>query len=209
MEFSELNNYILKGNVEKVSEGTQWMLEHGVDPLSIINEGLIPGMNTVGVLFKKGDMYVPEVMRCAKAMSEGVALVRPYIAEADIPSRGTVVMGTVRGDLHDIGKNLVVMMLESQGFQVIDLGVNITPEQFVDAVVKHQPRVVGMSALLTTTMPGMSETIKALENADLRDKVKVIIGGAPVTLAFAKQIGADGYASDAGSVVELCDSFIV
>jgi 5-methyltetrahydrofolate--homocysteine methyltransferase len=207
MEFSELNNYILKGNVEKVSEGTRWMIEHGVDPLSIINEGLIPGMNTVGVLFKKGDMYVPEVMRCAKAMSEGVDLVRPYIADADIPTRGTVVIGTVRGDLHDIGKNLVVMMLESQGFQVIDLGVNITPEQFVDAVVKHQPKVVGMSALLTTTMPGMSETIKALENANLRDKVKVMIGGAPVTLAFANQIGADGYASDAGSVADLCGRF--
>ncbi|MDQ7096330.1 corrinoid protein [Desulfosporosinus sp. PR] len=208
MEFSELSDYVLKGNVEKTAEGTKWMLEHGVDPLRIINEGLIAGMNTVGVLFKKGDMFVPEVMRCAKAMSGAVALVKPHIADADIPSRGTVLMGTVRGDLHDIGKNLVVMMLESQGFQVIDLGVNITPEQFVDAVVKHQPKVMGMSALLTTTMPGMSETIKALEKAGLRDKVKVMIGGAPVTLAFANQIGADGYASDAGSAVELCGRFV-
>ncbi|WP_407306965.1 corrinoid protein [Desulfosporosinus sp. SB140] len=208
MEFSELSDYVLKGNVEKVAEGTKWMLEHGTDPLRIINEGLIAGMNTVGVLFKKGDMFVPEVMRCAKAMSGGVALVKPYIADADIPSRGTVIMGTVRGDLHDIGKNLVVMMLESQGFQVIDLGVNITSQQFVDAVGKHQPQVIGMSALLTTTMPGMSETIKALEKANLRDKVKVMIGGAPVTLAFANQIGADGYASDAGSAVELCGRFI-
>lgn len=208
MEFLEMNDHVLKGNVEKVAEGTRWMLEHGVEPLSIISEGLIPGMNTVGVLFKKGDMFVPEVMRCAKAMSGGVALVKPFMADADIPSRGTVIMGTVKGDLHDIGKNLVVMMLESQGFRVVDLGVNITPEQFVVAVEKHHPQVIGMSALLTTTMPGMSDTIKALEKADLRKQVKVMIGGAPVTSAFANQIGADGYAPDAGSAVELCGSFM-
>jgi len=208
MDFLELSDYVLAGNVAKVAEGTKWMLEHGVEPLSIINEGLIPGMNTVGVLFKKGDMFVPEVMRCAKAMSGGVALIKPLIAERDIPSRGTVIIATVRGDLHDIGKNLVVMMLESQGFRVVDLGVNISPEQFVSAVEKHQPQVIGMSALLTTTMPGMSETIKALEEAKLRDQVKIMIGGAPVTAAFASQIGADGYAPDAGSAVELCGSFV-
>ena len=208
MDFLELSDYVLAGNVAKVAEGTKWMLEHGVEPLSIINEGLIPGMNTVGVLFKKGDMFVPEVMRCAKAMSGGVALIKPLIAERDIPSRGTVIIATVRGDLHDIGKNLVVMMLESQGFRVVDLGVNISPEQFVSAVEKHQPQVIGMSALLTTTMPGMSETIKALEEAKLRDQVKIMIGGAPVTAAFASQIGVDGYAPDAGSAVELCGSFV-
>lgn len=208
MDFLELSEYVLAGDVGKVAEGTKWMLEHGVEPLSIINEGLIPGMNTVGVLFKKGDMFVPEVMRCAKAMSGGVALIKPLIAERDIPSRGTVIIATVRGDLHDIGKNLVVMMLESQGFRVVDLGVNISPEQFVSAVEKHQPQVIGMSALLTTTMPGMSETIKALEEAKLRDQVKIMIGGAPVTAAFASQIGADGYAPDAGSAVELCGSFV-
>lgn len=208
MNFSELSDYVLAGNVGKVAEGTKWMLDHGVEPLSIISEGLIPGMNTVGVLFKKGDMFVPEVMRCAKAMSGGVALIKPLIAEKDIPSRGVVIIGTVRGDLHDIGKNLVVMMLESQGFRVVDLGVNITPEQFVGAIEKHQPQVIGMSALLTTTMPGMSETIKALEKANLREQVKIMIGGAPVTAAFASQIGADGYAPDAGSAVELCGRFV-
>ena len=208
MELSELSDYILKGEVEKAAEGTKRMLEQGVDPLKIINDGLIAGMNIVGVLFKKGDMFVPEVMRCAKAMSGGVALVKPFISEAEVPSRGTVVMGTVRGDLHDIGKNLVVMMLESQGFKVVDLGVNIAPEQFVAAVVEHHPIAIGLSALLTTTMPGMTETIKALEKAELRNKVKVMIGGAPVTAAFAEQIGADGYAADAGSAVELCGTFV-
>lgn len=208
MNFIELSDYVLAGNVEKVVEGTKWMIQQGVEPLSIINEGLIPGMNTVGVLFKKGDMFVPEVMHCAKAMNAGVALIKPLIAESDIPSRGTVIIGTVSGDLHDIGKNLVVMMLESQGFKVVDLGVNITPEQFVGAIEKHQPQVIGMSALLTTTMPGMSETIKALENANLRERVKIMIGGAPVTAAFASQIGADGYAPDAGSAVELCGRFV-
>ena len=208
MNFIELSDHVLAGNVSKVAEGTKWMLEQGVDPLSIINEALIPGMNTVGVLFKKGDMFVPEVMRCAKAMSGGVALIKPLLAEIDIPSRGTVIMATVKGDLHDIGKNLVVMMLESQGFKVVDLGVNVTPEQFVAGVEKHKPQVVGMSALLTTTMTSMSETIKALEKANLREQVKIMIGGAPVTSAYATQIGADGYAPDAGSAVELCGRFV-
>nr|WP_240986747.1 corrinoid protein [Acididesulfobacillus acetoxydans] len=203
-----MNEHVLKGNVEEVTRGTQEMLESGAEPLRIISEGLIPGMNVVGGLFKKGEMFVPEVMRSAKAMSAGIALVRPLIADSDIPTRGTVLMGTVRGDLHDIGKNLVSMMLESQGFTVIDLGVNITPEQFVAAAEKHRPQIIGMSALLTTTMLAMRETIKALQEVNLTDGIKVMIGGAPVTAAFAKEIGADGYAPDAGSAVELCEQFV-
>ncbi|CAA7600558.1 Cobalamin (vitamin B12)-binding domain protein [Acididesulfobacillus acetoxydans] len=208
MDFKGMNEHVLKGNVEEVTRGTQEMLESGAEPLRIISEGLIPGMNVVGGLFKKGEMFVPEVMRSAKAMSAGIALVRPLIADSDIPTRGTVLMGTVRGDLHDIGKNLVSMMLESQGFTVIDLGVNITPEQFVAAAEKHRPQIIGMSALLTTTMLAMRETIKALQEVNLTDGIKVMIGGAPVTAAFAKEIGADGYAPDAGSAVELCEQFV-
>lgn len=208
MDFKEMNDHVIKGNIEEVAQGTQGMLASGVEPLRIINEGLIPGMTVVGVLFKKGDMFVPEVMRSAKAMTAGIGLVKPLIAETDVPTRGTVLMGTVRGDLHDIGKNLVTMMLESQGFTVIDLGVNITPDQFVAAVEKHQPQIIGMSALLTTTMMAMGETIKALEKANLKSRIKVMIGGAPVTAAFAREIGADGYAPDAGSAVELCEQFV-
>ncbi|KLU59802.1 methionine synthase [Peptococcaceae bacterium CEB3] len=208
MEFAEMNEHVVKGHIEEVLQGTRGMLAQGVEPLRIINEGLIPGMNIVGVLFKKGDMFVPEVMHSAKAMSGGIGLVKPLIAENDVPSRGKVLMGTVKGDLHDIGKNLVTMMLEGQGFTVVDLGVNISPDGFVQAVREHRPRVLGMSALLTTTMTSMSETIRALERAGLRQDLKVMIGGAPVTSAFAREIGADGYAADAGSAVEVCARFV-
>jgi 5-methyltetrahydrofolate--homocysteine methyltransferase len=166
------------------------------------------GMNVVGVRFKAGDMYVPEVMMSAKAMSIGIELVKPLIAAKDMPTAGKVLIGTVKGDLHDIGKKLVVMMMESAGFEIIDLGVDIDSATFVKAVKEHNPQVIGMSALLTTTMLSMKDTIEALKKEGLRDSVKVIIGGAPITQGFADQIGADGYAPDAAAATELCRRLI-
>lgn len=195
---------ILQGQIVEVREQVQSLLEAGVSPADIINEGLIGGMNLVGPLFKSGEMFVPEVLMSAKAMSVGMELVKPLLAEEDIQNHGTVVLGTVKGDLHDIGKNLVGMMMENTGLKVIDLGVDVSPEKFVAAVQEHRPDIVAMSALLTTTMPNIQATINALATANLRDQVKVIVGGAPVTADFAKSVGADGYAPDAASASELC-----
>lgn len=208
LDFAALKEAVIQGNVLKVKELTQSMIDSGVAPVSIINDGLIPGMTVVGTRFKAGDMYVPEVLMSAKAMSDGIALVKPMIAESDMPTSGTVVVGTVKGDLHDIGKNLVNMMLESNGFKVIDLGVDIGAEAFVQAVKTHQPQILGLSALLTTTMPNMRATIEALKAEGIRDQVKIIIGGAPVSHEFSEQIGADGYAPDAGSAADLCRSLL-
>ncbi|MDW7674124.1 MAG: corrinoid protein [Bacillota bacterium] len=206
--FESLNSAVIAGNVNQVSEGTKSLLETGADPIEIINKGLIAGMNIVGQRFKAGDMYVPEVLMAAKAMAAGVDIVKPLIAEGDVPTSGKVVIGTVKGDLHDIGKNLVGMMMESSGFQVINLGVDVSPEKFADAVREHQPQVVGMSALLTTTMLAMKDTIEVLKEEGLRDSVKIIIGGAPVTADFASEIGADGFAPDAASATELAEKLI-
>ncbi|TGE34600.1 corrinoid protein [Desulfosporosinus sp. Sb-LF] len=203
-DFVNLNEAIIQGSLQKVKELTQGMIDNKVDPVSIINEGLIPGMGVVGTRFKAGSMYVPEVMMSARAMSAGIELVKPLIADSDMPTAGTVVVGTIQGDLHDIGKNLVNMMLESSGFKVIDLGVDIKPEAFVKAVKEHKAQIIGMSALLTTTMLNMKATIEALKVEGLREQVKVIVGGAPVSKEFAEQIGADGYAPDAGTAADLC-----
>lgn len=207
-DFASINEAIIQGNLTKTKELTQSMIDEKVDPVAIINEGLIPGMGVVGVRFKAGEMFVPEVMMSAKAMSAGVAMVKPLIADSDLPTAGKVVFGTVKGDLHDIGKNLVIMMLESSGFSVVDLGVDIKPEAFVEAVKEHKPQVVGMSALLTTTMLSMRDTLDALQEAGLRGGVKVIVGGAPVSKEFSEQIGADGYAPDAGSAADLCKKLL-
>lgn len=201
--FEEMANGVISGAVDRVTELTRQAIEEGTDPAEIIAQGLIKGMNVVGVRFKAGDMYVPEVMMSAKAMKSGMDLVKPLITESDIPSAGKVVLGTVSGDLHDIGKNLVGMMMESAGMNVINLGVDIAPEKFAQAVAEHKPDVVALSALLTTTMLAMKETIETLQEEGLRDQVKVIIGGAPVTNDFAAEIGADGYAPDAASAKDL------
>jgi 5-methyltetrahydrofolate--homocysteine methyltransferase len=173
-----------------------------------VNEGLIEGMNVVGVRFKAGDMYVPEVLMAAKSMSGGLEIVRPLISEADQKSKGKIVLGTVKGDLHDIGKNLVGMLIESGGLEVINMGVDVSAEDFIDAIIEHEPDILALSALLTTTMPAMKDIIELLEEEELRDKVKVIIGGAPVSREYADEIGADGYAPDAGSAVELCKQLL-
>ncbi|GAB6154811.1 corrinoid protein [Desulfosporosinus burensis] len=202
--FNDLADAVLNGNFNNVKEITLEMIDSKVDPLRIINEGLIAGMNIVGVRFKAEDMYVPEVMMSAKSMASGMELIKPFIAESDMPTAGTVVFGTVKGDLHDIGKSLVCMILESGGFKVINLGTDVSPEMFVQAVKEHKPQIVGLSALLTTTMLNMKTTIELLIEEGLRDGIKVIIGGAPVSQSFADDIGADGYGADAMAAKELC-----
>ncbi len=198
-----IKNSVIEGNVTAAADETKSCLESGMDPMEIINQGLVAGMNVVGPRFKAGEMFVPEVLMSAKAMHAGMELVKEKMVDFEMPSSGKVIIGTVKGDLHDIGKNLVAIMLESSGFTVVNLGVDIPPEKFAEAVKEHEPQVVGLSALLTTTMLEMKETIDYLKEEGLRDKVKVVIGGAPVTDDFSDEIGADGYAPDGGSAVEL------
>ena len=182
-------------------------LAEGVSAESILNEGLIVGMTELGEMFKTGEVYVPEILVAARAMKAGTTILKPLLVDANVQSLGTVAIGTVKGDLHDIGKNLVGMMLEGNGFNVVDLGEDVNPEKFVEAV-KNGAQAIGMSALLTTTMPNMALTIQALKDAGLRDKVKVLVGGAPITQEFADQIGADGYSTDAASAAELAKKLI-
>jgi 5-methyltetrahydrofolate--homocysteine methyltransferase len=194
------------GDADAVAELTQKALDEGLTSAEVLNGGLVAGMDRVGADFRDGELYVPEVLIAARAMHAGMDILRPLLAESDVPSVGKVLVGTVKGDLHDIGKNLVAMMLEGGGFEVIDLGVDVPPDKFIEAVKAKQPGLLGMSALLTTTMPGMKNTIEALVEAGVRDSVKVMIGGAPVTQAYADEIDADGYAPDAASAVELARS---
>lgn len=175
---------------------------------TILNEGLIAGMSEIGELFKQNEVYVPEVLIAARAMYAGLDLLKPILAESGVEPAGVVVIGTVKGDLHDIGKNLVSMMMEGAGFKVVDLGVDVSPEKFVSAVENDGASIVAMSALLTTTMPGMKNTIAALEQAGLRKSIRVMVGGAPVTQNFADEIGADGYAPDAASAADLAKKLI-
>ncbi len=191
------------GDDGTVSELVQKALNQEMAPEEILSGGLIAGMDEVGKDFKAGDLFVPEVLIAARAMHAGMTVLRPLLAESDVPGAGKCVIGTVKGDLHDIGKNLVKMMLEGAGFEMIDLGTDVEPADFVAAVQEHQPQLVGMSALLTTTMVQMKATLEALEEAGMRGSVKVIVGGAPVTSAFAEEIGADAYAPDAATAVDV------
>jgi 5-methyltetrahydrofolate--homocysteine methyltransferase len=191
------------GEDEEVAKLVQQALDQGLAPEEVLSGGLIAGMDEVGKDFKAGDLFVPEVLIAARAMHAGMGVLRPLLAESGVPSAGKYLIGTVQGDLHDIGKNLVKMMLEGAGFETVDLGVDVQADAIVDAVREHQPRVLGMSALLTTTMVNMKATIEALEEAGLRDSVKIMVGGAPVTAAFAEEIGADAYAPDAASAVDV------
>jgi len=193
---------LYRGNAPSVAELVQQALDQGLPAAEVLNGGLIAGMDEVGKDFKAGELFVPEVLIAARAMHAGMNVLRPLLAEADVPSAGKYVIGTVQGDLHDIGKNLVKMMLEGAGFETVDLGTDVKPEGFVAAVREHRPQLLGMSALLTTTMPGMQATIEALQEAGLRETVKIMVGGAPVTAAFAEKIGADAYAPDAASAVD-------
>jgi len=195
---------VVSGDKGKVLELTQKGASEGMDPMTIINQGLIAGMDIVGPRFKNCEMFIPEVLQSAAAMHAGMDLLKPNLKGKAIESKGTVVLGTVEGDRHDIGKNLVGMMLEAGGFKVVNLGVDILAEDFVDAAVDNKAHIIGLSALLTTTMPAMKEVIEILKEEGKRDKVKVIVGGAPVSQKFSDDIGADGYAPDAASAVDLC-----
>lgn len=201
MDFNKLTEAVIKGDMDTATQETKNALDAGVNPQSILDQGLIAPMDIVGENFSKGTMFVPQMLRSAKTMESCVSLLKPFFQDGTVVSKGTIVLGTVQGDLHDIGKNLVGMMLEGAGFTVIDLGVDVAPEAFVKAVGAEQPQIIGMSALLSTTMPAMSATIEALKKAKHRDRLKVMIGGAPVTNKFAEEIGADQYAPDAGTAV--------
>lgn len=195
------------GRKKIVDQLVKEALNEGVKAETILNEGLVVGMTNLGEMFKNGEVYVPEVLVAARAMKAGTDILKPLLASENVQPLGKVAIGTVQGDLHDIGKNLVGMMLEGNGFEVIDLGVDVAPEEFVEAV-KNGAQVIGMSALLTTTMPMMKAVIDMLNAEGLRDKVKVMIGGAPITQEYADQIGADGYSTDAASAAELAQKLI-
>ena len=197
---------LYEGEDEEVADLVQTALDKGLNPSEILQDGLIAGMDQVGRDFKAGDLYVPEVLIAARAMHGGMNILRPLLAGSQARGAGKFLIGTVKGDLHDIGKNLVRMMLEGGGFETVDLGTDVAPAAFVEAVRANGPCIVGMSALLTTTMVQMKATIDALLEAGLRDSVKIVVGGAPVTAAYAQQIGADGYAPDAASAVDLARS---
>jgi 5-methyltetrahydrofolate--homocysteine methyltransferase len=197
-----------QGKTEEVKKLTQGALDAGDTAEAVLKEGLLPAMEQVGIKFKNCEIYIPEVLIAARAMHAGMAILKPILAKSASTLAAKVIVGTVKGDLHDIGKNLVVMMLEGGGFEVVDLGIDVSADKFVEAIRKHQPQVVGMSALLTTTMREMKGTLEAIQEAGLRGKVKTMVGGAPVTERFAKEIGADGYAADAASAVDVVKSLI-
>ncbi|MCP4397308.1 MAG: cobalamin-binding protein [bacterium] len=190
---------VLDGNMNGATDGVNTALEEGVEAGEILNKGLIAAMTEVGRLFEEGEYFVPEMLIAARAMQASVAILKPKLLEADIKPLGKVVIGTVKGDLHDIGKNLVAMMLEGAGFEIVDMGTDVSPEKFVEAVKEHNAQFVGLSALLTTTMPSMRTTVEALKEAGLKEQVSVMIGGAPVTQKYADEIGADIYTPDGPS----------
>src|SRR3954463_10778209 len=207
-ELLEIAAAIVDGDDDAVDEKTRARLDAGVTALEIMDDGLIAGMALVGIKFRENFIFVPEVLACARAMKAGMAHIEPILSASGVKPLGKVVMGTVKGDLHDIGKNLCIMMLRGAGFEVIDLGVDTSPDAFIEAVEEHEPAILGMSALLTTTMPNMGRTIEAFIDADLRDAVKIIVGGAPVTQEFADEMGADGYGKDAMACVTLARQLV-
>ena len=203
----ELYQSVLEGQRDVAQEKVEQALSSGINPADVLN-AMVTAMGEVGRLFEEGEYFVPEMLIAARAMKTGMDILKPQLVDADIQPAGTIIAGTVKGDLHDIGKNLVCMMLEGAGFQVIDLGTDVPAETFISAVREHQPDFVAMSALLTTTMPNMQTTIEAMKEAGVRDQVKVMIGGAPITDTYAEKIGADGYAADASRAVKLAKSLL-
>ncbi len=192
----KLKELVKAGKANETKEQVKQMLDKGEGPEAIMKEGLIPAMDEVGDLFQRGEYFVPEMLVAARAMQQGLEVLKPMLVESGIEPIGKAVLGTVKGDLHDIGKNLVTMALEGAGFEVVDLGTDVPPDKFVEAIKEHKPQVIGMSALLTTTMMAMKDTIKAINDAGLRDQVKIMIGGAPIRQEFADEIGADFYGPD-------------
>lgn len=208
MTIETIYQAVLEGDADEAASQVQAGLDAGIAPSDILNQGCIAAMAEVGRLFEEGEMFVPEMLIAARAMQAGMVILKPNLAEGEITSAGKVIVGTVAGDLHDIGKNLVGMMMEGAGFEIVDIGTDVSADAFVEAVREHKADIVGMSALLTTTMPSMTATIEALTEAGVRDKVKVLIGGAPVTQAFADEIGADGFAPDASSATRVAKDLL-
>lgn len=205
---NEIYQSILDGDANTIGDKVQTAIDQDLEVSTILNEGMVAAMSEVGRLFEAGEYFVPEMLISARAMKAGLFVLQPYLVDADVQSAGKVAIGTVKGDLHDIGKNLVAMMLEGAAFEIVDLGVDVSPETFIAAVKNENVNIVALSALLTTTMPQMTITINALKEANLRDNVKIIIGGAPVTEEYAEKIGADGYAPDASRAVALSNILI-
>jgi 5-methyltetrahydrofolate--homocysteine methyltransferase len=204
----EVYKAVVAGNREETASKVEEAIKESLPPEDILKSALIAAMSEVGDKFEKGEFYVPEMLVAARAMQSGLTILKPLLVEADLQPAGKVVIGTVKGDLHDIGKNLVAMMLEGAGFEIIDLGTDVPPEKFANAVRENSADIIGMSALLTTTMPEMENTIEALEDLGVRPDVKVIIGGAPVTDSYAEKIGADGFAADASRAVKLAQGLM-
>ncbi len=202
----EMSALLMKGKAKDVKALVEQALADGMDPSQILTEGLLSGMSVIGERFKKNEVYVPEVLIAARAMKSGMEVLQPALTRGGVEPRGTAVVGTVKGDLHDIGKNLVCMMLEGAGLKVVDIGIDVPPEKFVEAAQENQAHVIGVSALLTTTMTNMKAVVDAVKESGV--SAKVMIGGAPVTQAFCDEIGADGYASDAASAADLAVSFL-
>jgi len=199
---------VMNGQAGAVEAGVQDALQAGIEAAVILNEGMIAAMAEVGRLFEEGEYFVPEMLIAARAMQAGLAVLKPQLIESDVQSTGRVVIGTVKGDLHDIGKNLVAMMLEGAGFEIFDLGTDVSPERYVQAARETDAHIVAMSALLTTTMPAMESTIAALQEAGLREQVRVMVGGAPITQDYANRIGADGFAPDASRAVTAAKALV-
>jgi 5-methyltetrahydrofolate--homocysteine methyltransferase len=208
MTIETIYQAVLEGNADEAATQVQAGLDAGIAPSDILNKGCIAAMGEVGRLFEEGEMFVPEMLIAARAMQAGMAILKPHLAEGEITSAGTVILGTVAGDLHDIGKNLVGMMMEGAGFEIVDLGTDVSADAFVEAVREHKADIIGMSALLTTTMPSMTATVEALTEAGVREEIKVLVGGAPVTQAFADEIGADGFAPDASSATRVAKGLL-
>jgi len=197
-----------QGKMEEVKKMTQGALENGESAEIILKDGLIQAMDRVGIKFKNGEIYIPELLIAARAMHAGMAILKPILSKSSTTLAKRVIIGTVKGDLHDIGKNLVIMMLEGGGFEIVDLGIDVSSDKFIEAIKEHRPQVVGMSALLTTTMRERNNTIQAIEWAGLRNQVKTVVGGAPLTEKFAKEIGVDGYTPDATLAMDRVKSFL-
>ena len=204
----EIKEAVVDGETDEIEGLVQQAIDEGIDPQVIINDDLVGGMDVIAPLFRDGEMFVPEVMEAADCMKIGTALLKPLLGDEGMEVKGKVVIGTIDGDLHDIGKNLVVLMLESNGYEVYDLGIDVSASAFADAVREYRPDIVGLSSMLTTTMMQMDTTIKHLADEGLRGQVKVIVGGAPITQEFADEISADGFSKDASACVELCDSIV-
>lgn len=208
MDLEDLKQRLIDGDAPGTAELAKQALDEGMEAQSILNDALIPGMGVVGELFEKNEYFVPELLLAARAMYGALDLLKPHLAAGDFEPTGKAVLGTVQGDLHDIGKKLVVIMLEGNGFEVTDLGTDVSPERFVEAVKETDAQIVGLSGLLTTTMPAMESTVRAIREVDPDKNVKVMIGGAPVTQAFAESIGADGYGRDATAAVSLARQLV-